>query len=81
MKAIFDVLSKEIEEAHGCGMVFLLLAIAIAVWIGFTFLGVGLWKMVMVQVFGLPELSFWQFVGLDILISLLFPNYNGGDKK
>ena len=80
MKVIFDILSKELEETKGCGMVFLILLIAVAVWIGFTYLGVWLWKMIMVQIFGLPALSFWQFVGLDMLISLLFPN-NGGDKK
>lgn len=81
MRAIFNVLSEELKEAKGCGMVFLILLIAIAVWIGLTFLGVYLWKMIMVQIFGLPVLSFWQFVGLDVLISLLFPTYNGGDKK
>ena len=81
MKVIFDILSKELEETKGCGMVFLILLIAVAVWISFTYLGVWLWKMIMVQIFGLPALSFWQFVGLDMLISLLFPTYNGGDKK
>lgn len=81
MKAIFNILSKELEETKECGMIFLILLIAVAIWIGFTFLGVWLWKIIMVQIFGLLALSFWQFVGLDVLISLLFPAYDGGDKK
>lgn len=84
MKIIFDILGRNLEETKGCGMVIVLLLIVIGVWIGFTYLGVWLWKIIMVQIFGLPALSFWQFVGLDVLISLLFPTYNtsnGGNKK
>lgn len=31
---------------------------------------VWLWKVIAVAIFGLPQLSFWQMVGLDFLIDM-----------
>lgn len=39
-----------------------------------TAIGLWLWGMVMVEVFGLPNLTFWQMYGLMWLIRLLIPN-------
>lgn len=33
-----------------------------------------LWNWVIPDIFGLPEISFWQAVGLVILVELAFPN-------
>jgi len=35
-----------------------------------------LWNWLMPIIFNLPIITFWQAVGLDILISLLFTNPN-----
>lgn len=40
-------------------------------------IGVWLWGIIMVGVFGLPSLTFWQFIGLQILIYILFPSMGG----
>ena len=37
-------------------------------------LGVWLWRKIMVEIFNLPYLTFWQFYGLTILIHIIFPN-------
>ena len=36
-------------------------------------IGVWLWGIIMVGVFGLPSLTFWQFIGLQLLICILMP--------
>ena len=39
-------------------------------------IGLWLWGMVMVEVFGLPNLTFWQMYGLMWLVRLLIPNHS-----
>lgn len=36
-----------------------------------TFFAVWLWGVIAVEIFGLPVLSFWQLIGLKVLISFL----------
>jgi hypothetical protein len=36
-------------------------------------LGVWLWRKIMVEIFNLPYLTFWQFYGLTVLIHIIFP--------
>ena len=45
----------------------------IALFILQTIIGVWLWGAIAVGVFGLPALTFWKFVGLEILLWLLIP--------
>ena len=63
--------------------------------IGITILGIGaaflfglvimwLWNWLMPTIFGLPEVTYWQGIGLLILSSILFGRLGGGssgDKK
>ena len=54
-----------------------LLGVAAAVGIGFL-LGLGvmyLWNWLMPVIFGLPEIDYWQAVGLFILCHLLFKSH------
>lgn len=74
MNRLFDVLGSAIEEARGCGTFILLIGLAIGLWFGFTYLGVWLWKVIISAVFGLPELTFWQFFGLQLLLEIVWPN-------
>ena len=74
MNRLFDVLGKSIEEASGCVTFILLIGLAIGLWVGFTYLGVWLWKVIVCAVFGLPELTFWQFFGLQLLLEIIWPN-------
>ena len=39
-----------------------------------AWIGVALWSAIMVNIFGLPALTFWQFYGLMILLHILFPS-------
>lgn len=47
----------------------------------FTCVGIWLWELIMVNVFGLPTLTFWQFFGLMILLHILFPGMSLQTKK
>jgi len=47
--------------------------LTILLWVLSILLGLWLWKIIAVGVFGLKMLSFWQFVGLKILIWFLSP--------
>lgn len=38
-----------------------------------AWIGVALWGAIMVKVFGLPALTFWQFYGLIILVHIILP--------
>ena len=42
--------------------------------IGFNFIAVWLWGAIAVAIFGLPALSFWQMLGLRVLMGLIFPS-------
>lgn len=66
-------------EDVGIAIVILLFALVLALleaWIG-----VALWSAIMVKVFGLPPLTFWQFYGLMILLHILLPGHGVRTKK
>lgn len=44
-------------------------------------IGVSLWNKIMVEVFSLPALTFWQFYGLMILIDVIVPHRFQQQKK
>lgn len=46
-----------------------------------AWIGVALWGAIAVKIFGLPELTFWQFYGLMILLHILFPGGRYTTKK
>lgn len=46
----------------------------IAIWFAGTSFYLWLYGVIAVKIFGLPALSFWQFVGLEMLCSALFKN-------
>lgn len=66
-------------EQIGAAIVILLFALVLAL-LG-TWIGVALWGAIMVKVFGLPALTFWQFYGLIILLHILLPGRGVRTKK
>ena len=52
----------------------IMFAIIIVLFILETILGLWLWGVIAVGVFGLPALTFWKFVGLEILLYILLPS-------
>lgn len=69
----------EVVGAAIVGFLTFLCAALIEAWIG-----VALWRAIMVKIFELPNLTFWQFYGLMMLIHIIFPGrpvrINKGDK-
>ena len=63
----------------GAAIVILIIALLLAL-IG-SWIGVALWSAIMVKVFGLPALTFWQFYGLMILLHILLPGRGVRYKK
>ena len=61
--------------------VFLAIVIALILALVGAWIGVALWSAIMVKIFGLPDLTFWQFYGLIILIHILFPSNRIFQKK
>jgi len=47
----------------------------------FGFVVMSLWNWLMPEIFGLPELNYWQSVGLFILLKILLGGCGGGSKK
>lgn len=66
-------------EQVGAIIVMLLFALVLAL-LG-AWIGVALWSAIMVKVFGLPALTFWQFYGLIILLHILLPGRGMRVKK
>ena len=66
-------------EDVGIAIVILLFALVLAL-LG-AWIGVALWSAIMVKVFGLPALTFWQFYGLMILLHILLPGRGVQRKK
>ena len=46
-----------------------------------TFPVLWLWNWLMPVVFRLPEITFWQALGISLLSSLLFKSYNFSSKN
>ena len=59
--------------------------VAIAVWLVLALLGGfiawWLWGVIAVAVFGLPALTYWQIIGLIILLKILLPGSSGVRKS
>lgn len=66
-------------EQIGAAIVILIFALVFAL-LG-AWIGVALWGAIMVKVFGLPALTFWQFYGLMILLHILLPGRGVRMKK
>lgn len=66
-------------EDVGIAIAVLILALLLAL-LG-AWIGVWLWGLIMVDVFGLPALTFWQFYGLIILLRILLPGRGMRKKK
>jgi len=68
-------------------------AVKIIGWVAIGLAGVGaiglglglvvmlLWNWLMPALFGLPEVSYWQAVGLFVLCHLLFKGHHGGGHR
>lgn len=53
------------------GIILFLLVLAVGCW---------LWGVIAVSIFGLPELTYWQFAGLYVICNMLF-NYGSNDSN
>lgn len=62
---------------YGGGFFLLLILIALLTGIPVYFL----WNALMPDIFGLPEITFWQALGLSVLCSLLFKNSASSSKN
>ena len=76
MSKLSDKISQKYNELDTAGEKFAYILVVLffgAVF--FVAIGISemwLWNWLMPFIFGLPKLSFWQMVGLDALIFLLF---------
>lgn len=59
------------RNAETFGVTAVACVVIVAIWIGFMFAFQALWNWVGHGTFGLPELSFWQAVGVYVLLSLI----------
>lgn len=55
------------------GVALLILLISLVLALVGAWIGVALWGAIAVKIFGLPELTFWQFYGLMILLHIILP--------
>ena len=61
------------EFTEGCLLKILIVVFCIALSFAAAGIGMWLWGAIMVPVFGLPALSYWQTFGLIWLIHILMP--------
>lgn len=69
------------EFTEGCLLTILIVVFCIALSFAAAGIGMWLWGAIMVPVFGLPALSYWQTFGLIWLIRILMPNYVSSSSK
>lgn len=60
-------------ESIGCLGCIALIIVIVALLVIYFAAEVWLWSAIAVAVFGLPALSFWQMIGLNILLWMLLP--------
>lgn len=76
MSELSKKISEKYDEFDTAGekfaYVLLILVFAAMIFVTIGFTEMWLWNWLMPFIFGLPKLSFWQMVGLDALIFLLF---------
>ena len=81
----FVTIEDKWDDSMGCGGLILIILLALAIVFGFCCLcwliEWLLWGAIMVNVFGLSALTFWQMAGLDILLSLLIPHSSSSSKS
>lgn len=71
----------ELFKISTVGEFFGLLLLIIAIWFALTTFYLWLWKVIAVGIFGLPQLSFWQYVGFELLIRSLTAHNDIGQFK
>jgi len=77
-----QVKSKAEKFFRGFFKVVFMIIAAIAFLLLFGYGFMLLWNWLMPEVFGLPNLSYWQGVGILVMAKLLFGNFEGkGHKK
>lgn len=80
-----DVIEDGRNDSMSCGKLIFIILLTLVTFFGICCLAWWiewlLWGVIMVKVFGLPALTFWQMAGLDILLSLLIPHFSGSSKS
>lgn len=86
MRQVYNLIVKNFKDlwkdskSDGCLYVFLMLLFLLIIILIETAIGLWLWNVIAVAIFGLPSLTFLQFIGLQMLIGMIFPqNVNMGD--
>ena len=59
---------KKVIEINGAFQLLIFILIVLGLLFASIVFQLWLWKIIMVAVFGLPMLTFWQMVGLDFLV-------------
>lgn len=68
---------KKVIEISGGFQLLIFIIITLGLLFASIVLQLQLWQIIMVAVFGLPMLTFWQMVGLDLLFWTFTGKING----
>ena len=75
---IKGIIEDKLDDSMGCGGLILVTLAVLAFITVLSLIGWWiewlLWGAIMVKVFNLTALTFWQMAGLDILFSMLIPH-------
>ena len=75
---IKSIIKDKLDDSIGCGGLILVTLAVLAFITVFSLIGWWiewlLWGAIMVKIFSLHALTFWQMAGLDILFSMLIPH-------
>ena len=64
------------------GEIFVYILVGLVVYLVTSAVGCWLWGIIAVGIFNFPALTFWQFYGLQVLISILAPiHISSGGRK
>jgi hypothetical protein len=66
---------KNNDIGIGCGIIAVTFILAFLLCFLYAAIGLWLWGAIMVAVFGLPALTYWQMFGLIILVRIIFPGH------
>ena len=82
---IKDTIEDKWDDSMSCGKLIFIILLTLVIFFGICCLAWWiewlLWGVIMVKVFGLPVLTFWQMAELDILLSLLIPHFSGSSNS
>ena len=82
MKSFFTHKFREKSPIEIIGIVIFIGLFITAVIALVGYIAMSLWNNLMPEIFGLPTLSYWQTIGLGLLIKILFGGFGcGGSKK